>query len=84
MFTGMLAVAESPSSLRSVPALAGDGVAGDAEGWRRHPGAIRFSAVSRDLLAGPAAPPYHLDQGTFLAGTHTSDALNLMNVLVLN
>ncbi len=45
-----------------------------------------------DLRAAQAAgcfrvkwkPPSHLNQGTFLAGTHTSDALNLVNVLVLN
>ena len=51
-----------------------------------------FQLSFRDLRAGQAAgcfrvawkPPSHLNQGTFLAGTHTSDALNLVNVLVLN
>jgi hypothetical protein len=41
-----------------------------------------FQLLSRDLRAGQAVG--HLNQGTFLAGTHTSDALNLVNVLVLN
>ena len=51
-----------------------------------------FRLFFYDLRAGQAAgcfrvewkPPSHLNQGTFLAGTHTSLALNLVNVLVLN
>ena len=51
-----------------------------------------FQLASRDLLAGRVPecfrverkPPFHLNQGTLCAGTHTSKGLNLVNVLVLN
>jgi hypothetical protein len=45
---------------------------------------VRSGFQLRDPQAGQVAPSSHLNQGTLRAGTHTSVALNLVNVLVLN